>query len=165
MGYVFGRTSKRRAKDVSQHLTDVAEEALATSSVDMTIPWRGGLRSAEQQNEIYKRKASKADGYIKKSYHQSGKALDVIPYFDGEGHYENVDDKFIDFAKLMFEIFEDRKDAGIIPENMYLHWGGFWGDKDLDGDGFLEAFVDKTGWDKAHWELRSKPQRGVLKLK
>jgi peptidoglycan L-alanyl-D-glutamate endopeptidase CwlK len=165
MKYQFGSTSKKRAKNVSEYLINAADEALAASLTDMTIPWRGGRRTAKQQREIYDRGASKADGYGVKSYHQSGKALDIIPYFDGKGHYFDVDSEFIEFAKLMFMAFDNMKEAGEVPSDVYLHWGGFWGDEDLNNDGFLEAFVDKTGWDKAHWELRPYPQRNILKLK
>lgn len=154
----------KRAEEVTRDLVAVAEEALSLSVIDMTIPWRGGLRTALQQNAIFKAGNSRADGFDKKSYHQSGMALDVIPWVDGEGKYFGVDNEFIFFAKIMFAVFEDRKEAGIIPEDLHLHWGGFWGAKDNDGDGKLAAITDKTGWDKAHWELRSYPQRNVLEL-
>jgi peptidoglycan L-alanyl-D-glutamate endopeptidase CwlK len=164
MGYIFGRTSKRRSQKVTEYLTNAADEALAASSIDMTIPWRGGFRTAAKQHEIYLNGNSRADGYSKKSYHQTGQALDVIPYVNGEGRYFGVDEEFIKFAKLMFLAFEHQQTFGDIPEDLHLHWGGYWGAKDKDGDGVLEAVVDKTGWDKAHWELRDYPQRNVLKL-
>lgn len=164
MGYGFGTTSKRRYRYVDTSLVDIAVEALSISEIDMTVPWRGGKRTATQQHEIYLNGNSKADGYNKKSYHQSGKALDVIPYVNGEGRYFGVDERFIAFARHMFLVFDNAKEDGIISPDVFLHWGGFWGAEDLDGNGILEAIQDKTGWDKAHWEFRSRPQRNVLKL-
>ena len=164
MGYSFGRTSKRRMNGVDATLQLVAAHALANSSVDMSVSWRGGLRTAEQQKELFDAGNSRCDGYDKKSYHQSGKALDIVPYYKGKIDY-SATDRFETFAKTMFDTFEDLRSRGFIPKNTYLHWGGFWSAKDNNGDGILSHIDDKLGWDKPHWELRSKPQKSVLKFK
>ena len=83
MSYKFGSRSLERIEGVNKDLVKCAELALHNSKVDMTIPWMGGVRTAEDQNEIYRRGASQRDGYDKKSYHQSGNALDIIPVEGG----------------------------------------------------------------------------------
>lgn len=89
--YKFGTTSHDRLATVDQRLQTIALLALRISSrrkdggVDFAIPSYGGKRTAEEQNMLFKKKVSKADGYDKKSYHQTGLALDVIPYVKAEG--------------------------------------------------------------------------------
>ena len=69
--FKFGTTSRKRMQGVDPLLIECAERALALSKYDMTIPWMGGIRTAEEQNAIFKDGNSKCDGYEKKSYHQS----------------------------------------------------------------------------------------------
>jgi len=149
---------------VNELLTKVAITALSFSPVDMTITWRGGLRTAAQQKELFDAGNSRCDGYKVKSYHQSGKALDIVPWFNGEVDYKATD-RFETFAKHMFATFEMFKTTNKIPEGAYLHWGGFWSAKDINKDGILSHIDDKFGWDQPHWELRSKPQKNVLIFK
>jgi peptidoglycan L-alanyl-D-glutamate endopeptidase CwlK len=82
--YKFSDLSKRRMDGVDELLKSVVYEALKVSIVDFGIAWRGGVRTAEQQNELYKQGRSYKDGYEEKSKHQSGKALDILPYIDGQ---------------------------------------------------------------------------------
>ena len=165
MGFSFGKTSNRRLKNVNEILVMTAELALRFSDVvDMTIPWRGGLRTAEQQKELFEAGNTRCDGYVKKSYHQSGNALDIVPWYKGKVDY-SATDRFLEFAKKMFAAFDYLKMDGRIPDDVYLHWGGFWSAKDNNGDGILNHIDDKLGWDKPHWEIRSKPQKNVLKFK
>jgi len=163
MGYSFGRASLLRAKDVEEVLVRCASMSLMYSKFDMSIPWRGGKRTAQQQKELFDDGASKCDGYIKKSFHQSGKALDVVPYVNGGLDYKATD-RFQHFAKLMFATFEYLQAVGEISKDVYLHWGGFWAAKDENGDGYLHHIDDRFGWDCPHWELRTKPQRNKLKF-
>lgn len=163
MGYSFGRTSHKRMFGVDDILKKTAITALSFSDIDMTVPWRGGKRTAEEQNELFKAGNSRCDGFRIKSYHQSGQALDLVPYVNGKIDY-TATEQFIKFANIMFATFKFLQATGSIPKNIYLHWGGFWSAKDNNGDGILSTIDDKTGWDKPHWELRDKPQNNVLKL-
>lgn len=139
--YRWSERSQRRMQGVDPLLTRCATNALAQSRYDMTIPWMGGVRTPEQQKEIYDRGASKADGTNHLSYHQSGKALDIEPV----GYNNTNPDKTYlakarnHFAQQMFNEFSHMKASGMIPEHINLHWGGLWG---------------STGWDPQHWELR-----------
>jgi peptidoglycan L-alanyl-D-glutamate endopeptidase CwlK len=131
--YKFGNRSKERAKDVNVVLFKCAEEALRRSKYDMTIPWMGGKRTAEEQEEIFKEGNSKCDGYEKVSYHQSGQAIDVIPV---DGGYSNTR-AMNHFANKMMEVWQEFIIKGISTKTMT--WGGTFG---------------RDGWDKPHYEIR-----------
>ena len=73
---------------VNYQLVEVAKLALTLSPIDFGIPKHGGLRTAEEQQELFNDKASQLDGTIKKSYHQSGMALDVFAYVDGKASWD-----------------------------------------------------------------------------
>jgi len=163
MGFAFSRKSLIRADGVDKDLLKIAMKAISYSPVDMTITWRGGLRTAEQQKELFDAGNTRCDGYVKRSYHQSGKALDIVPWYKGKVDYKATD-RFQEFAILMFATFEFLQAIGQIRQNVYLHWGGFWSARDYNGDGYLHHTDDKFGWDQPHWEFRSRPQKNVLKF-
>ena len=71
-------------KGVDERLIDVFYVALKYSPVDFGIAFLGGLRTAEQQKELFLSGKSTKDGYDKKSKHQYGEALDFIPYVAGQ---------------------------------------------------------------------------------
>ena len=116
---------------VSPILTECATRAIWISKHDMTIPWMGGLRTAEDQNKIFKEGNSKMDGYEKKSYHQSGLALDVIPVVGG---YAN-DKAFRHFAACMFHVYQEMIYQDNYTEPYTLEWGGHW-----------QNFIDTPHW-------------------
>jgi hypothetical protein len=152
--FKFGNTSKRRRKDVSEYLILCLDRALMCSPVDGGIPYRGGLRIAIEQNEIFNEGHSSCDGYIKISFHQKkdsegkGQAVDFVPYIKGFGYSYEAYGRFGILGMLMLEAWEELQDEGLIPKNLYLHWGGLWSHKD----------PKKLGWDLAHYEIRSYPQ-------
>ena len=74
----YGSRSVRRMEGINPILILFANRVLAKSKIDLTIPWRGGLRTVAQQQEIFSRGASTMDGIIKKSYHQTGNAVDIV---------------------------------------------------------------------------------------
>lgn len=160
--FYLGKTSKRRSKGIVEIMMLIVYRFLEISIIDVTVTWMGGKRTAEQQNEIFERGASQRDGYKKESYHQSGKAIDLAAYFLGK--ISNTKEHALTVAYYMIEAYTQLKSEGKIPENIYLHCGIFWGDKDLDGDGFLTA-QDKIGWDGRHFEIRNKPQKGTFEIK
>lgn len=161
MNYL-GKTSKRRIKDINEYLKLVLATYFKLTDVDITIPWMGGKRTDVQQNNIFLKGYSKADGYIKLSYHQSGNAVDAAPYRNGGISKDRND--VLTVVKYMIDAFNELKLQGLISDDLYLHSGLFWGDKDLDGDGFLTE-QDKFGWDSRHFELRTKPQLNTYEIK
>ena len=63
---------------VNPQLQDLMNRIIKVSKIDIGII--AGFRTAEEQNYIYNSQASKCDGYIKKSKHQDGNAIDFICY-------------------------------------------------------------------------------------
>jgi len=149
--FKFGKTSEARLVEVSDYLAVCARRSLAKSEkTDVTIPWMGGLRTAEEQNELFLNKTSKCDGYIKISFHQKllngkGMALDVAPCINGSTMYSDLEG-FWEFSEHMFETWYEMQEADEIPDNIELKWGGFY--KGYDED------AHKLGWDPAHWEMK-----------
>jgi peptidoglycan LD-endopeptidase CwlK len=159
--FKLSQKSLKNLEGVSELLIETVKEAIDISKSDFCILGDGGIRTAERQNEIFKEGYSKCDGYKNKSYHQSGYAVDLVPFNDGKPTWKSNND-FINIAQAMLESFNKVKKEYKV--DIYLHWGGFWDDKDLDADGILEP-TDKLGWDCAHFELRKYPQvKGIYKL-
>lgn len=123
----WGIASKRRMQGVNMDLVECATWVLENKSrYDMTIPWMGGVRTEEEQKELFLDAHSQLDGTVNKSYHQSGNALDIIPFNTDditEAHYE--------FACFMLERWIDKGYSG------KLQWGGNW----------------KNSWDKPHYQV------------
>jgi len=157
----WGKGSVRNINTVYKVLQILARYIIVRSPYDLTVLKSGGKRTDTEQNVIYLRGDSKCDGYIKISYHQSGFAIDFVPFIDGKATWSNGL-AFLTVAKIIFEIWDEMIESGE-SEGYYLHWGGFWGAKDLDKDGLLEI-SDKLGWDGAHYELRTIPQKNVIKI-
>tara|TARA_R110000851_G_C12932124_1_gene551385 strand:- start:58 stop:447 length:390 start_codon:yes stop_codon:yes gene_type:complete len=114
--YQFGKNSQDRMSGVNSSIIEVAKLALAISSIDFGIPRHGGLRTAQEQQMLFNENASQLDGTIKKSYHQSGMALDVFAYVEGKASWDAVHLTII--AAAMLEA------ANRLSVNM--RWGGHW---------------------------------------
>lgn len=160
--YYWSKRSVKNILSVNQVLQILANRLITKSPYDLGVLDNGGKRTAGQQHEIYLKGNSKCDGYIKLSYHQSGLAIDFVPYVDGVFTWSNGK-AFLSVAKVAFEIWAEMEAEGL-TKGYYLHWGGYWGDVDLDGDNLLEI-TDKLGWDMAHYELRKIPQQNQLEIK
>lgn len=138
--YKWGKTSLKRMNGLDERLISVLDLAIKIASkkrdgVDMSIPQFGGLRTADEQNKLFENGFSKCDGYDKKSYHQSGLAVDVIPYISGENIYSMSKDKQeVYFHKVAVCMLEAANKLGV-----KLSWGGNW-------KGFL---------DRPHFEIMS----------
>lgn len=133
--FKLGSSSLRRLEGVDDELVECVKRALSKSKYDMTVAWRGGLRTAEQQREIFDREKSKCDGYEIKSYHQTGLAVDVIPIGDIAAAYKNTR-TLNHFARLMMSEWQLMLMEG--SASGYMIWGGTFG---------------RTGWDKPHYEI------------
>jgi len=154
--YKLGRTSLMTLNEVSPYIQLIVKRMIQISDVDFGILSNGGLRSAEMQNEIFKKGHSKCDGFKKKSYHQTGKAIDLVPYIDGKYTWNNKL-AFITVINTWKKAEEELKEKGIIPTTLHFHHGIFWNWKDLNDNNEIDI-NDKLGWDSAHHEIRSKPQ-------
>lgn len=75
---------------------------------------------------------TKCDGIMKKSNHQGGKALDVVPLVNGKPTWDcnKYTSKFVTI--------------GTVGKSVGLRWGGDWPPVDT---------VTKLGWDVGHFEV------------
>jgi peptidoglycan L-alanyl-D-glutamate endopeptidase CwlK len=128
MGFELGKNSINNMVGIDDRLIDIAELAITLSPIDFGIPSTGGLRSTEDQAALYTSGKSKCDGRTNKSYHQTGKAIDVYGYVDGKASWEALHLTTIATAML-------QASAQLGYE---LKWGGLW----------------KSWQDMPHFELR-----------
>ena len=101
--------SKSRLVGINEILVQIATEGVKDSPYDYGIPLTGGLRTAEDQNKLFRQKVSKCDGYRKLSYHQSGNAFDIYAYVDGKaswniGYYQAIAKHLKEFAKINYGV-------------------------------------------------------------
>lgn len=156
--FKFGKSSEARKQTVSMYLQMTVDKTLRCSPIDISVPWMGGLRLAKEQNDIFKEGNSRCDGYEKLSYHQKtddkgkGLAIDLAPYIKGLGIRYDAPARSGIIGMLMLEAWEELQDDGLIPKDLYLHWGGLWSHKDKK----------KIGWDMWHFEIRDYPQKELI---
>lgn len=135
--YNWGSRSKKRMEGINPLLIEWANRLIHRSEIDLTIPQYGGLRTAEIQNHIFKNGngATQRDGYEKKSYHQSGNALDVVAYAKTVEEMYSIE-KLDYIGELGKEIWSEMYEEGMLNEYS-PRWGGDWNWKD-----------------RPHWELK-----------
>ncbi len=125
--FKLSRNSKRNLKGVSNSLKILVERVLAKSPHDFGIPQYGGLRTAQEQNNLFWKRPSVTtlDGFNKKSYHQSGKAVDIFVY-DEHGACWECKEKYKEISEIFKNEFDLMKEEGLFSENEFLYWGGDW---------------------------------------
>ena len=116
MSFKLGKNSINNMAGIDGRLIDIAELAIELSNIDFGIPSSGGLRSEADQAKLFADGVSKADGVSNKSYHQSGKALDVYAYVDGKASWDKLHLAVIASAMLQASSQLGYK----------LKWGGLW---------------------------------------
>jgi len=116
MSFQLGTNSILNLEGIDDRLIDIAELAITLTNTDFGIPSTGGLRTTEEQAKLFADNKSKADGVTHKSYHQSGKALDVYAYVDGKASWNKLHLTHIATAML-------QASAQLGYE---LKWGGLW---------------------------------------
>lgn len=114
--YRLSKTSLRNLDGVHPELIDVVKMAIQITKVDFGIPSTGGYRTAETQHKLFLDGKSKADGYEKKSNHQTGNAVDVFAYVDGKASWDESD-----LAMVACAMLEAANRLGV-----NLRWGGHW---------------------------------------
>ena len=128
MSFELGKNSLKNREGIDDRLLDITDLAIKLTNIDFGIPTTGGLRTEEVQAKLFEDGVSKADGVSNKSYHQSGKALDVYAYVDGKASWDKLHLTTIAAAML-------QASAQLGYE---LKWGGLW----------------KAWQDMPHFELR-----------
>ena len=128
----WGQSSLERMEGVNPLLIIFAEKLLKASPYDLTIPWMGGVRTADEQKAIFDEGNSKCDGTEKRSYHQSGNALDIVIYSKYvSGMYDSS--KLKEIGEIGKKVW-----AEMGFKSYKLQWGGDW-----------TKFIDRP-----HWEIK-----------
>lgn len=115
--YKLSDRSLDRLEGVKPILIQIVKRGIMDSPHDFGIPLSGGFRSAADQFILFKKGASKCDGYKNKSYHQSGNALDIYIYENGKANWDK--DKLQAVAFHLQEI-------AWMEFDIVLEWGGLW---------------------------------------
>jgi len=115
--YKLSKRSYSRLDGINAILIAIVTEAIKQSPYDFGIPRSGGLRTAEEQKVLFDKGRSRADGFKKKSYHQTGKAFDIFAYVDGKASWEK---EYLEpIAMHILKVAKDEFDIN-------LTWGGNW---------------------------------------
>ena len=116
MTFQLGTNSMKNMEGIDDRLIDIVELAITISPIDFGVPSSGGFRSTQDQAELYASGKSKCDGSTNKSYHQTGKALDVFAYVDGKASWDTLHLTTIATAML-----QSASQLGT-----ELQWAGLW---------------------------------------
>jgi len=121
-------------KESSKILVRAVKDFINDTPIDFCIIENGGYRTAELQKALYDLGTSKCDGYKNTSKHQSGLAVDLVPWVNGEATWDTKSTFYLSGA---FMAYCKRLDLPITT-------GADW-----NSDGNL-----KDGWDPCHMEIR-----------
>ena len=131
----FSENSLKNREGVDSRLIYISDLALTISPIDFGIPKDGGLRTAERQQELHLAGKSRCDGYLHKSFHQTGKALDFYAFVHGKASWEVQHLTMVGAAFLQ----------AAVSLGYPIRWGGFF--KPFNDEPF------NHGWDCPHIEL------------
>ena len=127
MEFKLSRNSKKNIKDIDKRLIKLVNRVLKKSEIDFGIPSNGGMRTAQQQNNLFHQrpKVTQIDGFKRTSYHQTGKAFDIFVY-DEHGACWDCKEKYVSLSILFKEEFVLMQNECIFEEEEELQWGGDW---------------------------------------
>lgn len=116
MKFKLSNSSLENRSGVDNRLIEISDMALSLSVFDFGHGRQSGLRTAEEQNQLYIDGKSQRDGYSKISYHQTGLALDFFAFVDGKASWQKYHLSMVAAAFLQ-----------AAAELGYpLKWGGLW---------------------------------------
>lgn len=92
------------------------KRAIEITKVDFGIAPDGGRRSARRQRELFQKGRSQLDGYGRKSYHQTGRAVDVYAYVGSKASWDEAA-----LTAISDAVFQAASELGVDVE-----WGGHW---------------------------------------
>jgi peptidoglycan L-alanyl-D-glutamate endopeptidase CwlK len=142
MGYIFGRTSKKRLATCHKDLIKIMNLALSVSQMDFGIA--EGHRSLELQLKYFREGKSKIDGVTRKGKHNYSPSLaaDIFPFINGKAKWSNEELSYL--AGVIHACSEILLKQGEISHR--IRWGGNW---DMDG----VILHDQSFDDRPHFEL------------
>lgn len=126
--FKLSKRSKKYLSGVNKNLIKLIERVIKKSPFDFGIPQYGGMRTAQEQNNLFHKipKVTQLDGFKKKSYHQTGNAFDIFIFYDGKAVWAGHEEKYMAVWKVIEEEFNSMKVEGIFSENEFIQWGGNW---------------------------------------
>jgi peptidoglycan L-alanyl-D-glutamate endopeptidase CwlK len=132
--FYLSKKSLSKLEGVDERLQKIVKEAIKETKVDFAVV--SGYRTAEKQNELYKKGYSELDGYTKKSAHQLGKAVDIVPYKDGKlcWNIKKCPREWLEIGRVMLR--QARK------QGVCLEWG------------LTYNLGNNTTYDPAHFEIK-----------
>lgn len=130
--FKLSQNSLNNIAGVDPRLLMIVQHAIKISNIDFGIPSSGGLRTTEDQAKLFTAGKSRADGRTHKSYHQTGKAVDVYAYTDGAASWQPEHLALVAVAMLQAASFY----------KISLESGVLWNKKDA-----------LYGWDCPHFQL------------
>ncbi|PMI40861.1 peptidase M15 [Enterovibrio norvegicus] len=107
--------SRKNLIGVKNDLVRVTKRALELTPFDFGVT--SGVRSASEQNELFKQGKSQLDGYSRKSRHQSGHAIDFVVY-DENG---KVTWGWSYYLQVSYAFKQAASELGV-----KIKWGGDW---------------------------------------
>lgn len=134
--FKFGESSLENRQGVKPIIIKVLDRALEITKVDFGFPEFAGLRTAEEQNKLYKEGKSQLDGYERKSYHQSGNAIDFYAFVNGKASWQPDH-----LAMVAAAILQAAAEFGVKAS-----WGGLWSTNETKNG-------IQYGWDAGHIEF------------
>jgi hypothetical protein len=127
---------------VDPKLQFLAVEVIRISPIDFAIT--SGLRTTEEQQELYKQGKSKYDGITNKSKHQEGKAIDICPCIDGKLDYMAINDLFFITGLFYLKAKEIQEKyeltGGNEGLNINLRLGAFWNGNSIKNNSFVDGY-------------------------
>ena len=158
MTFFLGTRSRNEMVKTHPALISVVELAITRTVVDFGV--HDGLRTAAEQNALYRRGASQIDGYTRIGKHQIqsdgfSHAVDLVPWIDGQFQW--------DWDAIY--LIADAVVSSCRQLDVPLRWGGCWGHvpvNDLKGEpeNWVAAYVKRKREqgkrafnDGPHWEL------------
>jgi len=128
----FSKASREKLMGVHPDLRTIFTEVIKHR--DCTVV--SGLRTQEEQQALYAKGRTQPgnivthkDGIERRSRHQDGMAVDVVPYFAEEPHIRWDDiEAFKNFGSFVKGVAAILQDCGVIAHR--LEWGGEWNWKD-----------------------------------
>jgi len=121
-------------KEVSRILVKAVKDFIDYTPMDFCIIENGGFRTTEMQRLLFDKGVSKCDGINNKSYHQTGLAVDLVPWINNRPSWNRENCLFLAGAFLSY--CKRMK----IPITSGADW---------NGDGNL-----KDGWDPCHFQIK-----------
>lgn len=126
-------SSRANREGVDYRLIEISNLAIKITLIDFGHGALAGFRTKTEQHKLFTQGVSKADGLIKISKHQEGKALDFYAFVNGKASWETHHLAMVGAAFLQA--------SSIL--GYPIKWGGLWEGK---GNSIY-------GWDMPHIEL------------